>query len=247
MEKMNTVLITQSVEFINSINTVLKNFDTIVIGAIYSSMDQVLNLEKEKHFELVIWDVSEENLSTIEKENVRCEKFRVIMISSNPKDAIEAFNLEAVDFILKPELADRFPSSLNKVINLTTVNNTLDTLSESLFEDHGPIKIIPVASLNDIAIIPVDTITYLESQGRYTLIYTQDGKSVVSSKNLGVYEKLLSQNNFFRIHHSYIVNIDKSVKIQKKDGVYLEIINNKYLPVSKRRVEGFYRCLGIIS
>ena len=69
----------------------------------------------------------------------------------------------------------------------------------------------------------------------------------MSSKNLGVYEELLLKNNFFRIHHSYIVNVDLAVKIQKKDGTYLEIFNKKYLPISKRRVEGFYKFLGIIK
>lgn len=247
MKKINIVLITESIEFVNSINNVLLDFDNLIVSRIYSSIEMVGYLEKEIDFQLVVWDTDNDQISQFKMLNLVDEDFRVIVVSSNAKDAIEAFNIEAVDFILKPEIMSRISKSLYRALNLIEISNKIDGLSKLSLEDNEPIKIIPVASLNDISIIPVDSIIYLESKGRYTLIYTQDGQSVVSSKNLGVYEKLLTRNNFFRIHHSYIVNVDKSVKVQKKDGVYLEIINNKHLPISKRRVEGFYKCLGIIS
>jgi two-component system LytT family response regulator len=247
MKKINAILVTSCIDFINSINFVLKDFGEIIICGIFPSMEDAMNQERSNDFHFAIWDVDEEGFSIEEIYKFVNKDIRTIVVSSDPKNAIEAFNIDAVDFISKSDIADRLPKSLNKVTYLIDVNEKINNLSITTEESHEPIKIIAVSSLNDINIIPVDSITYLESQGRYTLIYTLDGESVVSSKNLGVYEKLLSRNNFFRIHHSYIVNIDVSVKIQKKDGVYLEIINNKYLPISKRRVEGFYRCLGIIS
>lgn len=247
MKKINIVLITESIGFLNSINNVLLDFDNLVVSKIYSSIEMIGSLEREIDFQLVVWDIDNDQFDRFKTLNLIDEDFRVIVVSSNPKDAIEAFDIEAVDFILKCEVSSRIAKSFHRALNLIEISNKIDGSSQLSIDDNGPVKIIPVSSLNDISIIPVDSIIYLESKGRYTLIYTQDGRSVVSSKNLGVYEKMLNRNNFFRIHHSYIVNVDKSVKVQKKDGVYLEIINNKYLPISKRRVEGFYRCLGIIS
>jgi two-component system, LytTR family, response regulator len=246
MKKINSIIITSNIDFINSINSVLKDFDDITVCNVVLNMEALLNLEKTKDFDIAFWDMDVEGVSLKEQFTLLKKDLKIIILSSNPKDAIDAFNIGAVDFLLKSDGLERLPKSIKKARYLIEINDKITNSNPSIVSTD-PIKIIAVSSLNDITIIPVDSITYLESKGRYTLIYTQDGQTVVSSKNLGLYEDLLMKNNFFRIHHSFIVNVDLSVKIQKKDGIYLEIINKKYLPISKRRVEGFYRHLGIIT
>jgi two-component system LytT family response regulator len=63
----------------------------------------------------------------------------------------------------------------------------------------------------------------------------------LSSKNLGEYKDTLPIAYFFRIHHSYVINIKHIVKINKKDGLYCEFTNGISLPIAKRRQEEFVR------
>ena len=79
------------------------------------------------------------------------------------------------------------------------------------------------------------------AEGKYTTFFLLGGKKIVSSKNLGEYEKILDSSYFYRIHHGYIINIRYLISIIKKDGVYCELANRITIPVSKRRQESFNR------
>jgi len=104
---------------------------------------------------------------------------------------------------------------------------------------------ICVSSADKIDIIKVKNIVFCKSDGRYTTFFTSDGKKIVASKNLGEYEKELNSKNFFRIHKSYIVNVNFVVKINKKDGILCELLNGISLPVSSRKQTLLYEFLGL--
>ena len=70
-------------------------------------------------------------------------------------------------------------------------------------------------------------------------------KTIVSSKNLGGYEKILKNKSFFRIHHRYLVNLEKVIKIDKAGGNYCILGKEKSLPVAKRKQELLIRYLKI--
>jgi len=97
-------------------------------------------------------------------------------------------------------------------------------------------KYIAVNSHNGIKIIEVNNIVYLESSGRYTIIYINNNNSVTVCKNLGHYEKLFSEIDFLRVHHSFIINIAFLDKIIKDGGGQYCLLNqHKIIPISKRR------------
>ena len=86
---------------------------------------------------------------------------------------------------------------------------------------------------------------YCKAEGKYTEFVLSNKQKILSSKNLGEYNSLLLNNYFFRIHHSYVVNIKKIVKIVKKDGFYCEFEHGISLPVAKRRQEEFVKFIKI--
>lgn len=104
---------------------------------------------------------------------------------------------------------------------------------------------IYVSSADKIDLIKVKNIVFCKADGRYSTFFTSDGKKYVASKNLGEYEKELNSKNFFRIHKSYIVNINFVVKINKKDGISCELLNGMSLPVSSRKQTLLYEFLGL--
>lgn len=111
------------------------------------------------------------------------------------------------------------------------------------FKEVEKVDFIAVPSVSKIDMLKVDKLLYCEAEGRYTTFYLEDGKTIVSSKNLGEYEKQLPNNLFFRIHHKYLVNLKKVSSINKEGGRYCEMLNSSFLPISKRRQEEFNRFL----
>ncbi len=247
MKNKNAIIITTNVNLLNSINFVLKDFMDILVFSVVDNMEDMLYLEKKKHIDILFWDADLEKSfvdEQLKKISKTIKDMKVIYISSNPENVLKSFKFGAIDFIQKPVSQDHLVKAVKKIKYL--MNQSLETRNREIRQEK-PIKFIAVSSLKNVIIIPVESILYMQSEGRYTLIYKTDGQIVVSSKNLGLYEKLLNKNNFFRIHHSFLVNIDLSVKIEKEDGIYLQIINKKCLPISKRKVEKFYRFLKIIA
>ena len=88
-------------------------------------------------------------------------------------------------------------------------------------------------------------ILYLEADGKYTVFYMSDNTKKVVSKNIGEYEKTLPDSIFFRIHHKYIVNLKKVLKINRSDGNYCQLLNGKTLSIAKRRQEELRKFLNL--
>lgn len=87
--------------------------------------------------------------------------------------------------------------------------------------------------------VRLEDIIYCKAQDSYTHVYLKDGKHYVVSRLLKEFERLLTEHNFFRIHKSYLINIDHIEKILKSDGVTVTMSNREQLPVSFRKKEGF--------
>lgn len=87
-----------------------------------------------------------------------------------------------------------------------------------------------------------DEIIYCEADGSYTNLCLVDGFTILSSKNIGEFEAMLSAYNyFFRAHKSYIINLLHVSKYKKEDGGYVEMDNGKGIIISKRKKAGFLR------
>jgi two-component system LytT family response regulator len=90
----------------------------------------------------------------------------------------------------------------------------------------------------------VNDILYCEASSNYTLIFTFDGKKHVVSRTLKEYEDMLSEHNFFRIHNSYLINLNAIKKYVRGEGGYVVMANDQSLDVSKRKKEAFLLKIG---
>ncbi|MEZ0006683.1 two-component system LytT family response regulator [Flavobacterium sp. 28YEA47A] len=177
-------------------------------------------------------------------------KAQVIFVTSYDEYALKAFKYNAVDYILKPIVIEDIILAVNKAIKnieqqdffdfgkLTSFNN--DAIS---FSDNK--EYIAIPSLDKVDMVKSSQITYIEADSKYTVFHTQEGKKYISSKNLLSFEETLDKTRFFRVHHSFIVNIEHLVTIIKKDGSYCEISDGTLLPIARRKLEDFHRFLKI--
>lgn len=168
---------------------------------------------------------------------------KLIFISANENYAVKAFMRNAIDFILKPIDFNTIILAIYKAIKQIEMErsyqnqkinniNILNSFNQS--KDY-----VAVSSLDKIELIPMSEIIFCQADGKYTNFCLLNGKRIMSSRNLGEYSTLLDPNYFFRIHHSYIINLRHISKISKKDGYFCEFSNGIILPVAKRRQEDF--------
>jgi two-component system LytT family response regulator len=157
-------------------------------------------------------------------EEVEKRTFETIFITAHDNFAISALNQNASYYILKPIIDSEFKKGMTLVI-------------DKIRQSKSPSKIlIP----NKGVYLPINLvdILYFESDGAYTYVVTSEDR-VLSSKNIGYYEKNLPVDLFKRPHHSYIVNIDKIHMFKKGRSGILIMQNDKEIPVSQRKMNDF--------
>jgi two-component system LytT family response regulator len=164
----------------------------------------------------------------------------VVFVSSEGGYAVNAFQNNGVDFILKPFRIENVITAMNKAVKRNEIDSccALNDCPGKILQNSNS-NYIAVPSLERIEFLKMEDVVFCMAEGKYTVLSLINGKKIVSSKNLGEYEKLLNNSFFYRIHHGYIINIKHLVGIVKKDGLYCELSNRMTIPVSKRRQESF--------
>jgi two-component system, LytTR family, response regulator len=172
--------------------------------------------------------------------------FEVIFTTAYTEYAIKAFKFSAIDYLLKPIDIEDLKKAVGKVEK--RVNNNMSSRLKELVQNlkFGSAENYKLAlpTLEGLVFIKINDIIYCEASSNYTQIYTSEGKYLVS-KTLKEYDELLSDHNFFRIHNSYLININSIKKYVKGDGGYVVLNDNTSLDVSKRKKEAFLTKVGI--
>jgi len=161
----------------------------------------------------------------------------IIFITAHNDYAIRAFEMNAVDYLLKPYSQERLIAAVQKAKDRVKKGDyeqkvKLNRLIQNPLNE--PLERIVVKSGSKIKVIPVDRIFYFEAQDDYVMIYTDDGKHLRQG-TMKYYEDHLDRSKFIRIHRSYIVRTDMVVQLEPyaKDNYILKLKNGVTLKVSR--------------
>lgn len=214
-----------------------------VIGHAISIKDGI-DLIKLKRPDVVFLDTTINDDSFIEAlDQLDFNSPKLVFISEDEYDAVKAFKYNAVDFIFKPIDFNNVILSLYKVVKRIKMeqsyqNEKINNIN-ALNAGKNINEYVAIASLDKIELIKMSEIVFCKADGRYTIFHLLNGKRIMSSRNLGEYSDVLDSAYFFRIHHSYVINIRQIATISKKDGYFCEFLDGIILPVAKRRQEDF--------
>jgi two-component system LytT family response regulator len=148
---------------------------------------------------------------------------RVVFTTAHLEYAIKAVETIASGYLLKPVQ----PEDLQRIIEKVKSEKAS---SKAKFSFSGK---IPVADADGIELIAHEDIIYLKSDSNYCELKLIDNRKKLASKTLKYFEGILPPDQFFRIHKSYIININQIKKYLKRDGGELLMSNNDVLPVSR--------------
>ena len=197
--------------------------------------------------DLVFLDILlDENTSFDLLETINHTNFQIIFTTAFDEYAIQAFKYNTVDYLLKPvvieQLVDAVTRAEERIEQKSTANQgEIQQLSNRLI-GRNPFNLLVISGMNKVDFISQDEIIYLKSAGRYTEFHFNDAnRQVLATKPIGEFENALDHVKFYRIHNSYIINLNQLVKINKVSGNYCEMVNGDNLPISRRRLEGLLR------
>lgn len=229
-EKLQTLLIEDEELARNLLRSYLKDHpDVEIIGECENGFDGIKSIN-EKRPDLVFLDIQMPKITGFEMIELLDYKPQIIFTTAYDQYALKAFELNAVDYLLKPFSKERLLAAVEKVKHRIQNDESPDEKLEELTnhrigEDF--IDRVVVKDRHKIHIITVDQIRYIESLDDYVMIYTHDGRHM-KQKTMKYFETNLDPNNFIRIHRSYIVQVDNIAEIQQYEKEsYIVILKDK--------------------
>lgn len=190
-----------------------------------------LDIEMPEHSGLEI-------LNFIEKE---IYNFEIIFTTAYSEYAIQAFQLSAIDYLLKPVRPSQVKEAVDKAITFlgnSQINNRLNELKSSLQESN--FKKIGLPMADGIKFVNFEDIILLKADGMYTTVILQNKSEIVISKPLKHFVELLAKiSTFYKPHRSYLINLKYIQEYSKRDGGYIVMDNNESVSISKDKKEEF--------
>jgi two-component system LytT family response regulator len=251
MRLIKAIVIDSNLEVINQLTKFSEENSVIIdLCGFSDNFKAGIELIKMHKPDLIFLDPTDENIASFDLvKEIAFNIPKFIFISDDTSKAYRAFQLNAVDFLKKSLDFNEIIVSLYKVIKLIEMEISFQNQKVNQIKSFGIENsdngngFIAISSSDKIELIKIEDILYCKADGKYTEFVLVNKHKILSSKNLGEFNSVLMSNHFFRIHHSYVVNLKQILKITKKDGLYCEFPNGVSLPVAKRRQEEFVRFL----
>jgi two-component system LytT family response regulator len=200
---------------------------------------------QQYHPDFVFLDIQMPKINGFEMLELIENPPAVIFTTAFDEFAIKAFEINAVDYLLKPFSKDRFDKAIQKYQqhqNEQQIQKVIETAAGSPSQQNR----VVVKEGSKIKIIPVNQIHYLEAADDYVKIVTADG-AYLKKRTMNFFEQSLSAYHFVRVHRSYLVNTQLITRIDayEKDSHLLLLTTGAKLPVSKAGYGKLKEVLGI--
>ncbi len=211
-----------------------------------SGVKEGLDKIKALHPDLVLLDIKMDDGTGFDLlEALDDIGFRVIFITAFQEFALQAIKFSAFDYILKPVDPEELVGAVTRAANDHAANQELQLshLKESLRNNHQSEKKILLKTADSIHLMKLSDIIYCMADGGYTHFYGNNGHVVVVSNPLSIYDPLLSDYGFFRVHKSYLVNLDKVIRFDREEGGYVILEDEHKIGVASRKKDQLIQLL----
>lgn len=230
----------------NTLSSLIREFcPGIVITDQCSTVPEAADCIKKSAPDLVFLDIEMPEYNGFELfDFVENTSFEVIFVTAYDQFAIRAFEVSAVDYLLKPVDIDKLQKAIDKVRfkKSSGVIGDQMQLIKNLYQGEDVRKIaLPMS--DGLTFVDIDSIVLLEAEGAYTRFFFNDRLPVLVSKRLKIFEDLLENRpSFFRAHRSYLINLQYLSKYGKGTST-LYFTNNMEVSISRDRKQEFENLL----
>ena len=240
MPKLRTLIVEDEQQNIDLLVHFIKSYcpQLEVIASVMTLDDAIVEVNNTNP-DLIFLDIMLGESNGFELLDILSEKsLNVIFVTAYNQFAIRAFQYSALDYLLKPLDIDALVKAVERAvqnIEMRQLANSYVSLKENLKSETNLDSKLTVQMQDSVEVIKFSSIVHISADGKYSTFTLSNGKRIVSSRNIGEYEKILPENTFYRVHHTYIIGLNHLSKIDKKLATHCIMSNGDEIPISRRK------------
>lgn len=244
MSTINAIIVDDEINGRQFLRQLLEKFTPYVkVSGEAANAKEAIELIESANPDLVFLDIEMPGKTGIEMLRQLPEiNFSVVFVTAFNRYAVEALRLGAIDYLLKPVNASELQQAVERVQNRGTLPAQHKAAVSDFVQHYGEsFNKITIPALNGYEFINFSEIVFLQSERNYTKLKLKDGKTLMATRLLGDFEEVLKPHNFFRVHKSFIINLDHIRKYTKGEGGTLLMTDGSEIDVSRRSKEAFLK------
>lgn len=236
-DKLNCIVIDDEPLARELLKTYIGKTPSLTLSGCYGSAAEAIKSVVEGDVDLIFLDINMPMLNGIDFAALVPATTRIIFVTAYDRYALEGFRVNALDYLLKPVSYSDFLKSVSRALEWKAMCRAL---SSSRGNESVPTRLITIKTEGRLMQLRTDSILYIEVRNDRVIIFRKEGEPITSLMSLHEIEELLPQDNFMRVHRSFIVNIPE-VSIIERNRI---IFGNTYIPISESRRDEFFSRLG---
>ena len=243
---LNAVIVDDEPKAIQSLSWELTHFsEAVKIVKTFTNPEEALIFLKTNTPDCLFLDIQMPTMDGFQfLEKLTNRDFAVVITTAYDEYAIKALKHEAIDYLLKPIDSDDLSDTIQKIIKFNSRILNSNKLERFLLDINKKqnTKKITINTDGKLVFLEVEDILFIESDGNYSTFFLTKNQKLVVTKKLKEVNSMLPEHKFFRIHNSFIVNLNKIKEFLKSEG-YVVMESNHKIPVARQRKSAFLQKL----
>lgn len=204
-------------------------------GTYNNAVDALVHLQKEK-IDLIFLDIQMPKLSGLQFMKLLNGRSQVVMVSAYKEFALNGYEHDATDYLLKPVSFERFLKSAEKALRLAEFNGKEK-------ESNSPVDFIFVRADNKTIRVNLHDILYVEGLKNYLSIYLANDKRIITLQSMKTLEEMLPAHRFIRVQKSYIVNLNRIDSIERQ-RIFM---GQHVIPIGESFAKNFFSLINVTT
>lgn len=214
-----------------------------IVEKCQSALDGIEAIKRYKP-DLIFLDIEMPKMNGFEMlESIHPIDFEIVFTTAYDNFAVRAFRFAALNYLLKPIDPDDLQLTIKRLKNKKTFpdKEQMEVMFKSLLNPKAAVERIALSTEDGLIFVQVSDILYCKAESNYTYVVLGDERKILVARTLKDLDETLSGKDFFRVHNSYLVNVNKISKFVRGDGGYIVMPDRTEITISRSKKDEFFQ------
>lgn len=251
MSNLKILIVDDEKDARETLQLLIENFcNDVEIVAFAEDVPSAVKHLQSQAIDLVLLDIEMPVYSGFQLfDFIKDPSFGVVFTTAYDRFALKAFEVSAIDYLLKPIEAERLIRAIDKFRRKKAFQNYDERLSifKESYQQNNSLKKIAIPVAHGFEFLKADEILYVHADGAYSEIHLVNQRKIHLSKRLSIMDQILEDKRFFRCNRSYIINLHHIKRFEKTEGGNITMSNEQRIPLSKDKKDTFENLINTIT